>query len=73
MALVTSRYHLARCLLLARRLGFDGVAVAAEPSLPRHWRYLGRLVLEAGYLMWIDLGARWAGLIGHTRMAARVS
>lgn len=73
VALVTSRYHLARCLLLARRLGFDSMAVAAEPSLPRHARYLGRLVLEAGYLMWIDIGMRWARLIGHARMAARIS
>lgn len=72
VALVTSRYHLARCLLLARRLGFDSVAIAAEPTLPRHARYLGRLLLEAGYLMWIDIGMRWAGLIGHARMAARI-
>lgn len=73
VALVTSRYHLARCLLLARRLGFTGVPVAAEPVLPRDRRYLGRLLLEAGYLMWIDLGLRWAGLIGHRRMVARIS
>lgn len=73
VALVTNRYHLARCLLLARRLGFDSVAIAAEPALPTHARYLGRLVLEAGYLMWIDIGMRWARLIGHARMAARIS
>lgn len=73
VALVTSRYHLARCLLLARQLGFTGLPVAAEPVLPRHAGYLGRLLLEAGYLMWIDLGLRWAHLIGHRRMAARLS
>ena len=73
VALVTSRYHLARCLLLARRLGFDGTAIAAEPALPRRARYVGQLVLEASYLMWIDIGMRWARLIGHTRMAARIS
>jgi vancomycin permeability regulator SanA len=73
VALVTSRYHLARCLLLARRLGFDGLPVAAEPALPRQRRYLGLLLLEASYLMWIDLGLRWAQLIGHRRMAARIS
>lgn len=73
VALVTSRYHLARCLLLAHRLGFEGVPIAAEPDLPRHPRYLGRLLLEAGYLMWIDLGLRWARLVGHRRMAARIS
>jgi len=26
----------------------------------------------ASYLMWIDLGMRWADLIGHRRMAARI-
>jgi uncharacterized SAM-binding protein YcdF (DUF218 family) len=73
VALVTSRYHLARCLLLARRLGFHGLPIAAEPALPWRWRYLGLLLIEAGYLMWIDLGLRWAQLIGHRRMHARIS
>lgn len=72
VALVTSRYHLARCLLLARRLGFDGTPVAAEERLPRRPRYLGRLLMEATYLMWIDLGMRWAEFAGHDRMAKRV-
>ena len=73
VALLTSRYHLARCLLLARRLGFDGHVVAAEDALPGTPRYLALLVVEATYLMWIDLGVRWARLIGHRRMAARIS
>jgi len=72
VALVTSRYHLARCLLLARRLGFDAHPVAAEPELPRHARYRLRMLLESGYLMWIDIGLRWARLIDHQRMAARI-
>jgi uncharacterized SAM-binding protein YcdF (DUF218 family) len=73
VALVTSRYHLARCLLLARRLGFSVLPVAAEPVLPLDRRYLGLLLIEATYLMWIDVGLRWAQLIGHRRMCARVS
>jgi uncharacterized SAM-binding protein YcdF (DUF218 family) len=72
VALITSRYHLARCLLLARRLGFDAQPVAAEPELPRNTRYRARLLLESGYLMWIDIGLRWAHLIGNERMAARI-
>ncbi len=70
---MTSRYHLARCLLLARRLGFEGTPVAAEPALPWQRRYLGLLLLEASYLMWTDLGLRWARLVGHRRMAERIS
>jgi uncharacterized SAM-binding protein YcdF (DUF218 family) len=73
VALVTSRYHLARCLLLARRLGFDSVPIAAEPALPRRPRYLGLLLMEATYLMWIDIGLRWARLTGRHRMAERIS
>lgn len=73
VALLTSRYHLARCLLLARRLGLDGTPIAAEDSLPWRARYLGLLLLEAGYLMWIDLGLRWAQLTGNRRMSARIS
>lgn len=73
VALLTSRYHLARCLLLARRLGFDGHPVAAEARLPCTPRYLALLAMEATYFMWIDLGVRWAQLVGHRRMAARIS
>lgn len=73
VALVTSRYHLARCHLLARRLGFAGVPVAAEPHFRPTPRDLGLLVLESGYLMWIDIGLRWAQLIGHQRMVERIS
>lgn len=73
VALVTSRYHLARCLLLARRLGFIALPIAAEPVLPRHGRYLVQLLGESGYLMWTDLGLRWAQLIGHRRMYTRIS
>jgi uncharacterized SAM-binding protein YcdF (DUF218 family) len=73
VALVTSRYHLPRCLLLARWLGFEAsVAVAAEERLRLDRRYAFRLFAETAYVMWIDLGLRWARLIGHGRLLMRV-
>lgn len=72
VALVTSRYHLARCLMLARRLGLDGKPVAAEPKQPRDLHYLDRLLLESAYVMCMDLGLRWARLLGLHRMAERI-
>lgn len=72
VALLTSRYHLARCQWLAQRLGFVCVTVAAEPCLRLTPRQLRLLVLEAAYLMWADLGMRWASLTGHARMAGRI-
>lgn len=73
VALVTSRYHLARCHLLAQRLGFRSVPVAAEARLVLNRRYVVRMLAESGYLMWIDIGMRWARLIGHRRISARLS
>ncbi|KJV35318.1 YdcF family protein [Luteibacter yeojuensis] len=73
VALVTSRYHLARCAYLARRLAFHATPVAAEPALALTTRYLARLILEAGYLMWIDTGFRWARLTGNQRVVSRLS
>jgi len=73
VALVTSRYHLPRCLLLARWLGFEaGVPVAAEERLRLDRRIVLRLLAEAAYIMWIDLGLRWARRIGHARLLMRV-
>lgn len=73
VALVTSRYHLPRCLLLARWLGFAAsVPVAAEERLRLDRRIAARLLAEASYVMWIDLGLRWARLIGHARLLMRV-
>jgi len=73
VALVTSRYHLPRCLLLARWLGFTAsVPVAAEERLRLDRRIALRLLAEAAYVMWIDLGLRWARRIGHARLLMRV-
>jgi uncharacterized SAM-binding protein YcdF (DUF218 family) len=72
VALVSSRYHLARCQLLARYLGFSCVTIAAEPVLPRRARYVAALLLEATYLMWIDVGMRWAQLTGRQRLRSRL-
>lgn len=73
VTLLSSRYHLARCALFARQLGFDCELCAAEPSLPLDPHTLFRLAAEAAYVCWSDLGTRWARLIGHRRMLARVT
>ena len=73
VVLVSSRYHLARCLQFARQLGFDAEPCAAEPALRLHPQMLWRLAGEAGYVCWVDLGTRWARWIGHRRMLARVT
>lgn len=73
VTLLSSRYHLARCALFARQLGFDAELCAAETQLQLGPRMLARLAGEAAYVCWTDLGTRWARLIGHERMLARVT
>ena len=73
VALVSSRYHLPRCLLLAQSLGFDAEIVAAEERLSWRPAMLLRIALEASYCRWFDVGRRWARLIGNRRMYGRVS
>lgn len=71
--LVSSRYHLARCCLLAQHLAIPARPGAAEPALPLRRRTMVLLLREAGYHMLFVVGRVWARLIGHRRMISRVS
>ena len=73
VVLLSSRYHLARCALLARWLGYDYALCAAEPRLDWRPATLWRIACEAAWVCWIDVGARWARLAGHRGMLAKVS
>jgi vancomycin permeability regulator SanA len=73
VTLLSSRYHLARCALFARQLGLSSELCAAEPALRWSTRIVWRLAGEAAYVCWVDIGTRWARLIGHRRMLARVT
>jgi uncharacterized SAM-binding protein YcdF (DUF218 family) len=73
VTLLSNRYHLARCALFAGQLGLDWELCAAEAQLPMHIRTVWRIAGEAAYVCWSDIGTRWARLIGHRRMLARVT
>lgn len=73
VTLLSSRYHLARCALFARQLGFDWELCAAETQLRWSPQTLWRIAGEAAYVCCTDLGTRWARLIGSQRMLARVT
>lgn len=66
--LLSNRYHLARCALLADGVGLRHAPCAAE----EHTRFRTVLLLEGALLMWIDIGRRWAALIRHERMGAKL-
>ena len=69
--LLSNRYHLARCALFAAGLGIEFRLCAAETRW--RWSDSGKLLMEALYCLWMDVGRRWARLIGHQRMLSKVS
>lgn len=73
VALLSSRYHLARCEIYARNLGMEAELCAAEPKLAWSFRNFYRLAGEAGYVMLSDIGAKWAKLTRNKRMLDRVT
>lgn len=73
VTLLSSRYHLARCALLARQLGMEASLCAAETRMAWRPATLARIAGEAAYVCWSDLGTRWARLIGHRRMLLKIS
>ncbi|NJD07500.1 MAG: YdcF family protein [Methylococcaceae bacterium] len=71
--LISNRYHLARCAQFAHQLGLEFELHPAEQHLPRNAHTALAVLREAFCLCWLDLGTRWARLIGHTRMVKRVT
>ena len=68
-ALVSNRYHLARCQALANGLGLRPRLCAAEPLFtPKP-----RLLLEAYYLHWYHTGKLWSRLTRNRYSLARIS
>jgi uncharacterized SAM-binding protein YcdF (DUF218 family) len=56
VTLISSRYHLARCGTLARKLGFEYELCAAEDKWVHSIREWRRLFAEAAYVCWADMG-----------------
>ena len=60
LALITSRFHLARTQAMAQGLGLNHRLCAAET----HWRlssyHVIRLLIEAYYLQWYHVGRTWS-------------
>jgi uncharacterized SAM-binding protein YcdF (DUF218 family) len=71
--LISNRYHLARCQVIARGLGMDPELCAAEDSFLPTLAMVPRLLLEAYYIHWYRTGALWSRLIHSKKSLARIS
>lgn len=73
VALITSRYHLARAYALARGLGIQHALCAAEERLVLDRRTLLRLLREAYYLHWYVVGRAWSVATANKKMLGRIA
>jgi uncharacterized SAM-binding protein YcdF (DUF218 family) len=71
--LISNRFHLARCAALARGIGLEHRLCAAEESLLVSVPFMLRLVTEAYYLHWYEVGRRWARLTRNRKSLERIS
>ena len=73
LALVTSRFHLARASLIARGLGIDHLICAAEDRLPRDLRTFGRIIRESYFVLCHETDAAVARLVGRPPILHRLA
>lgn len=73
IALVSNRYHLARCKALASGLGMTPQLCAAEGVNRLPLKLWPRLLLEAYYLHWYHTGKIWSRLTRNRHNLARIS
>jgi len=73
LILVTSRHHLARSNALATNLGLRPLMCAAEDVYSTGLLAVARLVREAYYLHWFEVGRAWARWTGNSRSLARIT
>jgi uncharacterized SAM-binding protein YcdF (DUF218 family) len=70
--LVTNRFHLARCSLLAAGLGIPHLRCPAEERRLPGWRQGPRMLFEAILIHWYMTGRILAALPGGRRLSARI-
>jgi uncharacterized SAM-binding protein YcdF (DUF218 family) len=71
--IISNRYHLARCSVLASSLGIPHHLCAAENNFNYHYTTLFKCLLEAFYLHWFFSGKYWAILTKNQRMLDKIS
>jgi uncharacterized SAM-binding protein YcdF (DUF218 family) len=71
-ALVTNRYHLARCHVIAESMGWDHLLLPAEERFSLNIRTVKNLLWEAFFLHWYRVGLTWSRWTDNRRMLARI-
>jgi len=71
-ALITNRYHLLRCQVMAENLGFNTEFIPAEVEWVWSSKQLSKVLLEAFFLHWYQTGKFVSQLIKNEGMLNRI-
>jgi vancomycin permeability regulator SanA len=71
--IISNRYHLARCCILADSLNISYTLCAAEDYFGCSLQNVGKCLKEAFYIHWFYSGKYWAKLTGNKRMLDKIS
>ena len=72
IVLITNRFHLARTHIMAKGLGIRHHLCAAEDKPVRLWRIMPRIILEAYYIHWYEVGKLWSYSIRSEKSLNRI-
>lgn len=70
--LVSSRYHLYRCKLIAAGLGIKAELIAAETEFVLSWQQSYKIIIEGFLNHWYYTGAFISGLLNNQRMLSKI-
>jgi len=73
VVIVSNRYHLARCGVLAESLDISYTLCAAEDDFSCSLHNLGKCLKETFYIHWFYSGKYWAKLTDNKRMLDKIS
>lgn len=73
VGLITNRYHLLRCAVMAESLGFKTQYIPAEKSWSLNREQLYKVIQEAFLLNWFIIGKRVSYLLKNRRMIDKIS
>lgn len=71
--IISNRYHLTRCSVLAKSLNISHILCAAEKGIDINCPTVRKFAVEAFYLHWFYIGKLWATCTRNQRMLAKIS
>ncbi|MGH8550190.1 MAG: YdcF family protein [Methylococcales bacterium] len=71
--IISNRYHLCRCSILAKSFAIEHELCAAEEYLPLNAGTFVKCLIEAFYIHWFYSGKYWAKLTRNRRMLDKIT